>query len=212
MDALLANPTLTFVWIISLVLAITFHEAAHAFAADRLGDPTPRSQGRLSINPFNHIDLLGTILVPLLLLISTGGRFAFGWAKPVIFDPYNLKHPRKDAAIISLAGPGVNLAMAVLGSLIARFVFPPFYAPVMYPLVIVNVSLALFNLVPVHPLDGAKIVLGLLPLDLAAEWQVLMRRYGTLILLLLIIPFNGVSPLMTLIGPLIDGVLRLLLP
>ena len=82
----------------------------------------------------------------------------------------------------------------------------------MYPLVIVNVSLALFNLVPVHPLDGAKIVLGLLPLDLAAEWQVLMRRYGTLILLLLIIPFNGVSPLMTLIGPLIDGVLRLLLP
>ena len=212
MDALLANPTLTFVWIISLVLAITFHEAAHAFAADRLGDPTPRSQGRLSINPFNHIDLLGTILVPLLLLISTGGRFAFGWAKPVIFDPYNLKHPRKDAAIISLAGPGVNLAMAVLGSLIARFVLPPFYAPVMYPLVIVNVSLALFNLVPVHPLDGAKIVLGLLPLDLAAEWQVLMRRYGTLILLLLIIPFNGVSPLMTLIGPLIDGVLRLLLP
>ncbi len=212
MDALLANPTLTFVWIISLVLAITFHEAAHAFAADRLGDPTPRSQGRLSINPFNHIDLLGTILVPLLLLISTGGRFAFGWAKPVIFDPYNLKHPRKDAAIISLAGPGVNLAMAVLGSLIARFVLSPFYAPVMYPLVIVNVSLALFNLVPVHPLDGAKIVLGLLPLDLAAEWQVLMRRYGTLILLLLIIPFNGVSPLMTLIGPLIDGVLRLLLP
>ena len=197
MDALLANPTLTFVWIISLVLAITFHEAAHAFAADRLGDPTPRSQGRLSINPFNHIDLLGTILVPLLLLISTGGRFAFGWAKPVIFDPYNLKHPRKDAAIISLAGPGVNLAMAVLGSLIARFVLPPFYAPVMYPLVIVNVSLALFNLVPVH---------------LAAEWQVLMRRYGTLILLLLIIPFNGISPLMTLIGPLIDGVLRLLLP
>lgn len=212
MGNLFANPAFFIVWIISLLLAITFHEAAHAFAADRLGDPTPRSQGRLSISPFNHIDLLGTIVVPLVLLFSTGGQFVFGWAKPVQFDPYNLKNPRRDAGIISGAGPVTNMILAILASLVARFILPDFYAPIVYPFIVINVSLAIFNLVPVHPLDGSKIILGLLPLDLAAEWQVIMRRYGTLILLLLILPLSGVSPLVTLIGPVIQAILRLLLP
>lgn len=211
MLGLFENPTYLVVWVISLLLAITFHEAAHAFVADRLGDPTPRSQGRLSISPLNHIDLVGTILVPLLLLFTTGGRFVFGWAKPVQFDPYNLKNQRKDIALISLAGPATNMILALIGSLIARQL-PIFYAPLLYPFVVLNVSLALFNLVPVHPLDGAKILLGLLPPTLAAEWQVIMRRYGTLILLLLILPFNGSSPLTTLIGPVIETILRFLLP
>lgn len=213
MRELFANPAFFIVWIISLLLAITFHEAAHAFAADRLGDPTPRSQGRLSISPLNHIDLLGTIVVPLLLLFSTGGQFVFGWAKPVQFDPYNLKNPRKDAALISWAGPATNIVLAIIGSLIARTFLPGFYAPILYPFIVINVSLAIFNLVPVHPLDGSKIILGLLPLELASEWQVIMRRYGTLILLLLILPLSGgASPLTTLIGPIIQAVLHILLP
>lgn len=211
MLGLFENPTYLVVWVISLLLAITFHEAAHAFVADRLGDPTPRSQGRLSISPLSHIDLVGTILVPLLLLMTTGGRFVFGWAKPVQFDPYNLKNQRKDIALISLAGPATNMILALIGSLVARQL-PIFYAPLLYPFVVLNVSLAIFNLVPVHPLDGAKIFLGLLPPTLAAEWQVIMRRYGTLILLLLILPFNGSSPLTTLIGPVIETILRFLLP
>jgi Zn-dependent protease len=209
---LLANPVFLVVWVISLLLAITFHEAAHGFMADYLGDPTPRSQGRLSLNPLSHIDAFGTVVMPLLLLFATGGRFVFGWAKPVPFDPYNLDNPRRDTALISLAGPATNIVLAIIASLVSRFLLPSFYAPALYPFISINVVLAIFNLIPVHPLDGSKILLGLLPLELAAEWQVIMRRYGTLILLLLILPLTGVSPLITLIGPVVEAVLRLLLP
>lgn len=202
LDTLLTNPLFFLAWIVSLLLAISLHEAAHAFTADFLGDPTPRSQGRLTLNPLKHLDPLGTVMLLL---------FRFGWGKPVVFDPHNLRHPRQDAAKISLAGPLTNLALALIAALIARLL-PAYFAPILYPFVLLNIVLAVFNLVPVHPLDGAKILIGLLPPDLAYEWEAIMNRYGIIILLLLIFPFSGVSPIITLIGPVINFLVNLLLP
>src|SRR5687767_10671057 len=107
LESLVASPLFFIAWVISLLLSISFHEAAHAYAADRLGDPTPRSQGRLTLNPLAHLDPLGTLMLLL---------FRFGWGRPVQFDPYNLKNPRQDAAIISLAGPATNLVLALFAS------------------------------------------------------------------------------------------------
>ena len=203
LETLFTNPTLFFVWIISLLLAISFHEAAHAYSAEYLGDPTPRLQGRTTLNPLAHLDPLGTVMLLL---------FRFGWGRPVQFDPYNLKNPRRDAAIISLAGPATNLVLAIIASLVARFILPPYFAPLLYPFIFLSVALAIFNLVPVHPLDGGKILIGLLPQDLAYEWQSIMNRYGTIILILLIFPINGVSPVISLISPIVDLILNLLVP
>lgn len=197
------NPLLFIVWTISLLIAISVHEAAHAFTADHLGDPTPRLQGRTTLNPLKHLDPLGTIMLLL---------FRFGWGRPVQFDPYNLKRPRQDAAVISIAGPISNLVLAVIASIIARFFLHDYFAPILYPFIFMNVGLAIFNLVPVHPLDGAKIILGVLPLDLAVEWQTIMNRYGTLILLLLILPIGGTSPIIALIQPPVNFIISLLLP
>src|SRR3989344_8840740 len=155
-------------WILAFAVAITIHEAAHAWMADRLGAPTPRLQGRLSLNPLVHYDPVGTTLLLGLVFLRALGFpvIPFGWAKPVQFDPYNLKNPRRDSAIISLAGPVSNLLLAALLSLIARFLGG---ATFLLPVITLNVVLAIFNLVPLHPLDGGKIFIGLLPEREAAE-------------------------------------------
>lgn len=197
--------------IVFLVLSVALHEFAHAFAADRLGDPTPRAAGRLTLNPFAHIELFGTVFLPLLLMVLSGGSFAFGWGKPTPFDPYNLRHPRRDTGIISLAGPLSNLLLAVVVSLLIRLL-PYSYAVFLLPLMLINIGLMIFNLVPVGPLDGQKIVFGLLPRDLAYEYQVIMNRYGTLILIILILPIWGSSPINAIISPAISFVANLLLP
>ena len=190
-------------WAIALVIAITVHEAAHAAAADHLGDPTPRSQGRLTLNPLSHLDPVGTIA----LLI-----FHFGWGKPVQFDPYNLRNPRRDSALISLAGPASNLLLAALLSLSMKiFPFPDILYTLFSVLISLNVILAVFNLVPVYPLDGEKILTGILSPRLAQEYQGVMRQYGTLILIFLIIPFGGTSPISALITPVISVLSNLLL-
>src|SRR3990172_10818089 len=154
------------IWLLAFAVAITVHEAAHAWMADRLGDPTPRVTGRLTINPIKHLDLYGTVLLPLFLLII-GSPLLFGWAKPVMFDPYNLKNPRRDAALISLAGPGANLILATLLSIVVRVSTNPFsplylFSTLLIPAIVLNVSLAIFNLIPINPLDGGKIFIGLL--------------------------------------------------
>lgn len=179
---------------ISLTIAITVHEFAHAWTADKLGDPTPRSQNRLSLNPLIHLDPIGTLM----LLF-----FGFGWGKPVNFDPFNLKNPKKDTALISLAGPASNLLLAVALGLIVN-------SPLFHPLIYINLVLAVFNLVPVYPLDGEKILSGLLPRDLSFEFQNIMQRYGSLILILLIFPLFGSSPITWLISPIINFLLSLL--
>lgn len=194
-----------------LVLAIAIHEFSHAVAADRLGDPTARAAGRLTLNPLAHIDLIGTIVLPLSLMLISGGSFAFGWGKPTPFDPYNLQKPRRDAGIISIAGPISNLLLACIVALIIHFL-PYAVSVFLVPFVIINISLAIFNLIPIGPLDGQKIVFALLPHDLAYEYQMIMNRYGTLILIFLIFPIFGSSPVMAILNPAITFILRFLLP
>lgn len=191
---LFSSPIAFFISAIGLLLAITIHEFAHAFTADKLGDPTPRSQNRVSLNPLVHLDPLGTIM----LLF-----FGFGWGKPVIFDPHNLRNIRKDTVLISLAGPTSNILLAtILGLTTTSTVF--------YPLIYINLVLAIFNLVPVFPLDGEKILSGLLPRNLSFEYQNVMQKYGTLILIVLVLPVFGGSPITSLISPVINLIFMLL--
>lgn len=203
------SPILFVVAFVGLVLAVTIHEFAHAFAADKLGDPTPRLQGRLTLNPLAHLDPLGTLLIVLI---------GFGWGRPVQFDPYNLKNPRKDAALISLAGPLSNIIIATVLSLLLKVTNIPFSPLSFLSLVIeyfirFNVTLAIFNLVPVYPLDGEKIVTGLLAKKEAYVYERFMHQYGMFILLFMIFPLLGGSSLITIIiQPIINVVMNLFLP
>ncbi len=199
---MLSDPLALLLFLPALVIAITIHEFAHAFTADRLGDPTPQVQGRLTLNPLKHFDPIGTLM----LLF-----FRFGWGKPVEFDPYNLRHPRRDAALISLAGPASNLVLATLLSLVLKFSPSSLFSVFLYPVILININLAIFNLLPVPPLDGAKILYGFLPRDWADEYNDFMGRYGTILLILLIIPIGGSSLAINLILPLINLISNLLL-
>ncbi|OGM26149.1 hypothetical protein A3D00_02905 [Candidatus Woesebacteria bacterium RIFCSPHIGHO2_02_FULL_38_9] len=200
LNTLFLNPFLFLVWAAALLTAITIHEFAHAWMANRLGDPTPKLQGRLTLNPLAHLDPIGTLM---LLLVR------FGWGKPVQFDPYNLKNPKKDSAIISLAGPGANILLAILLSIILRIFL---ISSILTPFIVFNVALAIFNLIPIHPLDGGKILVGLLPEKDAYEVNKFLDRFGIILLFLLIFPFAGSSPVSTIISPIINFILNLLLP
>ena len=202
LSTLFSDPLVFLVYALSLVIAISIHEFAHAAVADRLGDPTARAMGRLTLNPLAHLDPLGTVA---LLLVG------FGWGRPVPFDPYNLRSPRRDGALIALAGPVSNLLLALALSLALHFFTSPLVHLFITPIVMINVTLAVFNFVPVFPLDGEKILLGLLPPNLVAEFAGVMQQYGTIILILLIFPFGGGSAISSLISPVINGILRLLL-
>jgi Zn-dependent protease len=204
-------------WIIAFIVAITVHEAAHAWMADRLGDPTARLMGRLSLNPLVHYDPVGTSLLLGLVFMRALGFpvIPFGWAKPVRFDPYNLQNPRRDSALISLAGPLANLILATSLSFILRLFGSPLslLPDLVIPIITLNVVLAIFNLVPIHPLDGGKIFVGLLPEKDAREADLFLQRYGILILFFLIFPtFGGNSPLFAVISPIIGFLLNLMVP
>ena len=198
-----------------LIISIGIHEFAHAFAADRLGDATARVAGRLTLNPLAHIDPIGSVILPLgLLLFSavSGVNFVFGWGKPTPFDPYNLKNPRRDAAIISIAGPISNILLAIAVSILVRFT-PYVFSVFLIPLITTNIGLAIFNLIPVGPLDGQKILFGILPRDLAYEFQAIMNRYGVLILIFLIFPiFGNEAPISSIMTPAIKFLSHLLIP
>jgi Zn-dependent protease len=204
LELLFSNPLFFLIYLIALLVAVTIHEFAHAWAADRLGDPTPRINDRLTLNPISHIDPLGAIA----LLIAN-----VGWGKPVPIDPYNLKSPKRDSALISLSGPASNLILATLFSLILRIpLFTP-YSLLFTVFIQLNVGLAIFNLLPIPPLDGSKILLGFLPLDIANEIEGFFRSYGPILLLILIFPIFGGSPLIVrIIYPIINTILRFLLP
>ncbi|OGV90753.1 hypothetical protein A3A66_04260 [Microgenomates group bacterium RIFCSPLOWO2_01_FULL_46_13] len=208
-------------WLLAITVAITVHEFSHALVATRLGDPTPKLLGRLSLNPIKHYDQVGTTMLLITVIMRAFGApvIPFGWAKPVPFDPYNLANPRRDAALISLAGPVSNLLVAIILALLIRLStgFPTLAMGVIglvaTPLILLNVVLAIFNLIPIHPLDGGKILVGLLPREWADEVERVLTQYGTLILLFLILPFNrGTSPIASLIGPVVSAVLSFLLP
>lgn len=207
-------------WILALIVTITIHEAAHAWMADKLGDPTARIMGRLSLNPIVHYDPTGTTILLVTVILTFLGimPFPFGWAKPVEFDPYNLKNPRRDSALISLAGPLINITLAIVLGLILRLTqgpFTPLYIlpTILGPFIILNLSLGIFNLIPFHPLDGGKILVGILPQKEAILVDNFLNRYGMILLIVCIIPtFGGSSLISMIISPTISFLIKLLIP
>lgn len=171
--------------IIILVMSVVIHEVSHGYIADLLGDPTARLAGRLTLNPLVHLDWLGSVIVPLLLYLLPGGLM-FGWAKPVPYNPYNLRGGRWGPAYVALAGPASNLFIAFIFGLTLRLsLIPAMATSLVATLVIINIMLATFNLMPIAPLDGSKVLFALLPSRLAwlEDW---CRRYQLFVLVVFI--------------------------
>jgi len=190
---------------IPIVLAITLHEAAHGYVAKHFGDYTAYQAGRISLNPLNHVDTVGTILVPVGLLIVTAGQFAFGWAKPVPVNFGQLREPKRDMLWVAAAGPGANLAMALAWGFILRLalLLPDTYFS--YPIqamaqygVRINLVLMVLNLIPIPPLDGGRIAVSLLPNKLAYRFA-MIEPYG----LIIIVALLATRVLSGVIGPVV---------
>ena len=201
----LSGVGLAMIWVLPVLCAVTFHEVAHGWVADRLGDSTARNLGRLSLNPLRHIDPLGTIVVPAIAILTAG--VAFGWAKPVPVTWQHLRSPRRDIALVALAGPAANGLMAILWAIAVHLAlhYHETFGTVARPMVFmgiagmaVNVFLLVLNLLPLPPLDGGRILTALLPPRLA---DILSRVevFGLVILVVLLV--TGILPV--LVGPAI---------
>ena len=184
------------IWVLPVLFAITLHEAAHGWVAWRLGDDTARALGRISLNPLRHIDPVGTVLIPAVLLFGSGGRMMFGFAKPVPVDFSRLRKPRRDMVLVAAAGPGSNILLAVISALLIHGLVlfdADIERWIMHNLVNsvwINLLLAVFNMLPLPPLDGGRIAVGLLPPELARQ-LVRIERAGMIIILtaLFILPW-----------------------
>lgn len=198
------------------IIAITFHEAAHGFVAWKLGDPTAHQQGRVSFNPIRHIDPFGTVVLPLILYIASG--WILGWAKPVPVNPSRLRSPRRDMVLVAAAGPGINLALAFVSAVILVLIGgvnaePEFLRRLLTFSIYFNVLIGVFNLIPIPPLDGGRIAVGLLPGSLAYPLQRL-EPYGMWIVIgvLLIVPLvtfqlgSEINPFRDLIWPVVQAI------
>ncbi len=202
------------VWTIPVLLAITLHEAAHAYAAHRLGDSTAKMMGRLSLNPIRHIDLVGKIVVPILVGIFSHFQFIFGWAKPVPINYNQLKQPRRDMALVAAAGPLSNLAMALFWASVFKIglMLKPETSMVALFLalsgqagILINLILAFLNLIPIPPLDGSRVVTGFLPPHLATQY-LKIEPFGFIIILALL----ATNILSFILSPLIVNGIRVL--
>lgn len=210
------------VWLVPLVIAIVFHEVAHGLVARRLGDPTAAERGRLTLNPIRHVDPFGTVILPLILAISHAP--VFGWAKPVPVNYRRLNNPRRDMVLVALAGPGMNLLLALIGTAILAATVgmtgkeltgaSAFIAANALNFVLINIFLAVFNLLPVPPFDGGHVVEGLLPPALGHRFA-RIGRYSLLVFVMLLLVLPRLSPKADVIGqvvsPLVNGIARLFL-
>ena len=208
------------VWLVPLVIAIVFHEVAHGLVAKRLGDTTAERKGRLTLNPIKHVDPFGTVILPMLLAISHAP--VFGWAKPVPVNYKRLHNPRRDMVLVALAGPGMNLLLAIVGTLLLVAVVmasagPPagaagIVAANALNFVLINVFLAVFNLLPVPPFDGGHVVEGLLPPRLAVHFRKIGRySLPILMILLLVMPALGLDVVGRAVSPVVDAIAKGLL-
>ena len=193
---------------IPMIFAITVHEVAHGWVALHFGDPTAKYAGRLTLNPIKHMDPLGTVILPFVMVVLSSGMYAFGWAKPVPVAFHNLRNPRRDMILVAAAGPGVNLAMAlgwalVLSQLIAFNLGGDWLVQMCFFGININVLLAVFNMLPIPPLDGGRVLAGLLPPQFSRVLQG-VEPFGFLILIALI--FTGV--LWPLLDPIMGPLLR----
>ena len=208
-------------WLIPLVIAIVLHEISHGWVANAFGDPTAKRLGRLSPNPIRHVDPVGTVALPLVL--AAAGAPVFGWAKPVPVVAQRMRNPRLHMMIVALAGPGMNLLLALVAAVALAFVWQPaisvspemrFLIANLQNFLVINIFLAVFNLIPLPPFDGGHVVEGLLPRPLAAQWAKL-GRFGFLLLifLLLILPWlvPGADVVRRLIVPPVDFLIGLYL-
>lgn len=168
-----------------------FHEYMHGWMANQLGDPTARYAGRLTLNPKPHIDFIGTILLPIALFFFTGGHFLFAYAKPVPYNPYNLKNQRTGPLFVALAGPAANFILAIVFAIILRFFPVSVFSTVLSIIVYTNLALGVFNLVPIPPLDGSKLLYAILP-ESAAGVKAFLDRFGFVVLLVFIVYFSGI--------------------
>ena len=209
-------------WLIPLVIAIVFHEVAHGLVARRFGDTTAESQGRLTLNPIKHVDPVGTIILPIILALSHAP--IFGWARPVPVRSDRMRNPRRDMMLVALAGPGMNLLLAIVATAILAFglwlgagdpmTVGGFIASNAINFLLINIFLAVFNLIPLPPFDGGHVVEGLLPLALAARFHAL-GRYSLFILFALLLIVPAIWPQADIVGkavtPIVNAIARLFL-
>lgn len=202
------------VWIVPVLLAITLHEASHAYVAHRCGDSTAKMLGRLSINPLRHVDLIGTLLVPLAVAVMSNFHFVFGWAKPVPIGWNNLKKPRRDMALVAAAGPASNFIMALLWAVILKIglsLNPGTSVLALYLVltgqagILINLVLAFLNLLPIPPLDGSRVLTSFLSPKHAYQYSKL-EPYGFFIILALLLT----NVLSSILGPLIFGTMSII--
>lgn len=208
-------------WLIPLVVAIVLHEISHGWVANAFGDPTARDLGRLSLNPIRHVDPIGTVALPLVLAVS--GAPVFGWAKPVPVVAARMRNPRLHMMVVALAGPGMNLLLALMGAIALALLRPAlspggaggaFLLLNLFNFVAINLFLAIFNLLPLPPFDGGHVVEGLLPRRLARGYAKLARfGFPLLIFLLLILPWlvPGANVVERVVLPPVEWLLRLIL-
>ena len=188
-----------------LIFSIIIHEVSHGAMAKELGDDTAEKMGRLTLNPLAHLDFFGSVFLPLFLFISTSGQFVFGWAKPVPYNPFKLKNPRRDSALLAFAGPLANLGLALIfGILIRLKIFPLAVLPYFLTIVSTNLVLAIFNLTPIPPLDGSKILFYLFP---SPKLEIFMLQYGFFLLIFfLFFGWGLIAPLINFLFHLMTGV------